>query len=99
MRTVELATEFVKKCPAASFGIGLFNVDFTADGDVLLDWDDGKEPALTIMVTAQDTVVFSGVFRQTDGKVRTNRGNEPWEGSLSPELRQAFQRLVNERAA
>ena len=99
LHTVELATEFVRKCPIESFGLGMFNADFTADGDVLLDWDDGEEPALTILVTAQKTVVFSGVYKETEGKRRTNKGNEPWGGNLSPELRQAFLRLVNERAA
>ncbi len=99
LRTVKLATEFVRKCPPESFGPGIFSVDFTADGDVLLDWDDGNEPALTVLVTGQGTVVFSGVYKETDGNRRTNKGNEPWEGSLSAELQQAFQRLMNERAA
>ncbi|WP_446831617.1 hypothetical protein [Candidatus Foliamicus sp.] len=99
LRTVELATEFVTKCPDESFGLGMFNVDSTADGDVLLDWDDGEEPALTILMTGQGTVVFSGVYRELDGKMRTSKGDETWEGSLSPELRQAFQRLINEKAA
>ena len=99
MRTVEFATEFARKCPIESFGLGMFNADFTADGDVLLDWDDGEEPALAILVTRQKTVVFSGVYKESEGKRRTNKGNEPWNGNLSPELRQAFLRLVNERAA
>ena len=99
LRTVDWAVEFVKKCPVESFRLDMFNIDFTADGDVLLDWDDGGVPALTILVTQDGSIVHSGAYKESQGKRRSHKGTEPWDGTLSRELRQAFRRLLDERAA
>lgn len=98
-QTVDGAIEFVKKCPVESFGLGMFNVDFTADGEILLDWDNGGVPALTILVTQDGSIVYSGVYGESQGRRRYHKGTEPWGGILSRELRQAFTRLLDGSAA
>ena len=97
LETIETALAVIRNCPVDCFAFDLFQSEVTADGDVLPDWDDGGEPAPTVLVTAQGTVAHSAVYKTSED--RGSKGVRPWDGELSPELLDAFDRFMAERGA